>query len=298
MSSRVCGSLLVTRRSLPAGDIVLLTRNFLFCLAFGLPMVCLAHPGQHDQLAQINRHLRDAPTDQALLIQRGRVYSEGGQYEEAMADYVRGRELGPPVLVAFDLGVLYYRLADYERATDCMNQYLERFPNYPPAYDYLARIARDAGDYDRAIAYLEDYIRLQDRPSPGHYLSAARMLAETDRFTEALFMLDQGLATLGVIPQLQRYAISLELARQQPELAVARLETLRQMLRDSPEWKLDMAELLSMAGREEEAAAMVVAAQAALPGLRPTPARLALQQRAGELITMLNRGEAAAAAVD
>ncbi len=285
-----------TRR--PAGGVSLISRWALFWLALGLAAACLAHPGQHDQLTQINRQLRDAPTDQALLIQRGRVYSEGGQYEEAMADYVRARDMGPPVLVAFDLGVLYYRLADYARATDCMNRYLERFPNYPPAYDYLARIARDAGDYDRAIAYLEDYIRLQDRPSPGHYLSAARMLAETDRFTEALFMLDQGLATLGVIPQLQRYAISLELARQRPDLAIARLETLRQILRDSPQWQLDMAELLALAGRGEEAVAVAGAAQAGLAGLRPTPSRLALQQRAAELIEGLNQGAAMTTTID
>ena len=273
-------------------------RSALACLAFCLASVCLGHPGQHDQLEEINRHLLQAPADQALLIQRGRVYSEGGQYEEAMADYVRAAELGPPVLVAFDLGVLYYRTGDYELATSQMNRYLERFPDYPPAYDYLARIARDAGDYDRAIAYLEDYLRLQDSPSPGHYLSAARMLAETGRYPQALFILDQGLATLGVVPQLQRYAISLELARGEPELAIARLQTLRQMLRESPEWKLDMAELLLLVDRGEEGVALAVAAQAELDGLRPTPARLALQQRAGQLIAGSAQGPAASAIVE
>ncbi|MEE4145163.1 MAG: tetratricopeptide repeat protein [Halieaceae bacterium] len=275
-----------------------ISRCVLACLAFALSPLCPGHPGQHDQLAEINRHLLQAPTEQSLLIQRGRVYSEGGQYEEAMADYVRARELGSPVLVAFDLGVLYFRMGNYPLATDQMNLYLERFPDYPPAYDYLARIARDAGDYDRAIAFLEIYLRLEESPGPGHYLSAARMLAETGRHARALLVLDQGLATLGVVPQLQRYAISLELAREQPELAIARLQTLRQMLRDSPEWKLDMAELLLMVGREEEAAAMAVAAQGELEGLRPTPARVALQQRAGQLIAGLHRGQAATVEVD
>ncbi len=271
----------------------MISRTALACLAMCLASVCLGHPGQHDQLEEINRHLLQTPADQALLIQRGRVYSEGGQYEEALADYVRAGELGPPVLVAFDLGVLYYRTGDYELASGHMNRYLERFPDYPPAYDYLARIARDAGDYDLAITYLEDYLRLQDSPSPGHYLSAARMLAETERYPQALFILDQGLATLGVVPQLQRYAISLELAREQPELAIARLQTLRQTLRDSAEWKLDMAELLLLVDREEEALALAVAAQVELKGLRPTPARLALQQRAAQLIARSNQDQAA-----
>jgi tetratricopeptide (TPR) repeat protein len=278
--------------------VTLISRCALVCLAFFLAPVCLGHPGQHDQLVQINRHLQQAPTDQSLLIQRGRVYSEGGQYEQAMTDYARAQELGPPVLVAFDLGVLFYRLGDYELATANMNLYLERFPDFPPAYDYLARIARDAGDHDRAIDYLEDYLRLEESPSPGHYLSAAKMLAETERYTQALFVLDQGLATLGVVPQLQREAISLELAREQPELAIARLQTLRQMLRDSPEWKLDMAELLLMVSRGEEAAALAAAAQDELAELRPTPARLSLQQRASELIARPDHDQAATRLVD
>ena len=70
-------------------------RCALVCLVFALAPVCLGHPGQHDQLAEINRHLLQTPTDQSLLIQRGRVYSEGGQYAEAMADYVRAQALGP-----------------------------------------------------------------------------------------------------------------------------------------------------------------------------------------------------------
>ncbi|MCB1848802.1 MAG: hypothetical protein KDI04_15890, partial [Halieaceae bacterium] len=76
--------------------------------------VALAHPGQHDQLQQVNRHLEQTPTDQDLYIQRGIIYSEGGQYDAALADLLQAQTLGEPVLVAFQLGVLHYRTGDFE----------------------------------------------------------------------------------------------------------------------------------------------------------------------------------------
>jgi tetratricopeptide (TPR) repeat protein len=247
----------------------------------------LAHPGQHDQLERINRHIAQAPTEQALFLQRGAIYAEGGQYERALADYRRAEELGLPVLVAFDLGVLHYRMGEYERANGYLVDYVQQFPNHAPAHDYLARVARQMGEYDRAIANLEIYFRLQHNPNPGLYLSAAKTLEESGRYSEALIFLDQGIARLGVIPQLQRYAIGLELKRQQPVLAIERLETLRQMLRESPDWQLEMAELLVTVERREEATALAVAAQLQLDGLRSTPARKHLQQHAVELIARL-----------
>ena len=251
--------------------------------------VALAHPGQHDQLQQVNRHLEQTPTDQDLYIQRGIIYSEGGQYDAALADLRHAQTLGEPVLVAFQLGVLHYRTGDFEVARNYLQQYLQRFPNYPPAYDYLARIARDSGDYDLAVAHLQTYFRLQERPNPGLYLAAARMLEERRRYQEALAILDQGQATLGVVPQLQRQAVALERARGQPELALARLQTLGPMLGESPAWRLDMAELQLELGHRDRAAAMIRSARETLAQQRPTPARLDLQQRAEALAAGLHQ---------
>ena len=268
-----------------------MVRCALLCGACAVTAAGFSHPGQHDQLEQINRHIEETPAEQALYIQRGVVYSESGEYDRALADYHRAQTLGPPVLVSFELGVLRYRQGEYQRASDHLERYLQRFPDYAPAYEYLARIARDAGDPDTAIAHFETYFRLQERPNPGLYLSAAKIMEETGRPEQALAMLDQGLAKLGVIPQLQRQAIRLELFRQRPDLAIARLETLRDMLRDNPQWKLDMAELLWIAERREEAIELLGAARSELLVLRPTPARTAAQQRATEMMARFEAGQ-------
>ena len=116
-------------------------------------------------------------------------------------------------------------------------------------------------------------------------------MEETRRLEQALTLLDQGLAKLGVIPQLQRHAIRLELLRQRPDLAIARLESLRDMLRDNPQWKIDMAELLWIAGRREDATELLGAARSELVVLRPTPARTAAQQRATEMMARFQAGQ-------
>lgn len=253
---------------------------FAVCLA---PAVA-AHPGQHDQLQQLDRHLQQAPTDQSLYIQRGMLYSQSGQYPQALVDYHRAQTLGPAVMVDFELGVLHYRMGEFDPAKKYFRAYLAQFGNFPPAYDYLARIAREQGDTDEAIANLEVYFSLQERPSPGLFLAAAQMLEESGRYEQALYFLDQGLAALGVIPQLQRYAVSLELAREMPALALERMETLRHVLRDSPGWKLEMAQLLLQLGRPADVNSLAQQAQLQLDALRPTPARIALQKQAAQLI--------------
>ena len=243
----------------------------------------MAHPGQHEQLARINRAIGQQPEQQALYLQRGMIYSSGGQFAEAREDYARAEQLGPPVLVAYELGVLYYRMGDFARATNYLDQYLAQFPSSAPAYEYRARAAREAGDYDAAMADLEMYFQLHSSPHPGNYIWAAKMLGEMDKTEKALTLLDQGLDKLGLIPQLQRQAIELELQRGQPAVAITRLETLRVPLKESPGWKLEMVALLMRAGHRQEAAILLLEAEAALNELRPTPARLALQRQAREL---------------
>jgi tetratricopeptide (TPR) repeat protein len=251
----------------------------LLCFTLGHTDLALAHAGQHTQLQRINEVIAQHPEQQALYIQRGLIYSNGGQYEQALADYTRAEQLGPPVAVAHELGVLYYHMGEFDRATKYLDQYLAQFPSSAPAYESRARVARDTGDYERAMADLNKYFELQDAPHPGNYLSATDMLQEMGQTDAALTILEQGMDKLGLTPQLQRRAIALELQRQQPDKAIARLETLRVPLRANPSWKIEMAELLLLQQRRPEAQELLREAHSELTVLRPTPARIELLQR-------------------
>lgn len=241
-----------------------------------------AHPGVEEALRYYDRQIEQSPRDQALYAQRGVVYSNDGQYEKAMADFRRAAELGDPLLVSFDLGVLHYRMGDFAAARRYFDAWLQRFPDHAACLEYRARLLRDAGDHDGAIADFRRVFVLQSRPNPGDYISVAEMLESRGDagVAEALDVLDQGNAKLGVTPQIQRKAIALELRRKQPGRAIERMRSLEPMLGESPDWKVEMGELMLAAGRRDEAQACFRQAVDQLGGLRPTPARQQLMRRA------------------
>jgi tetratricopeptide (TPR) repeat protein len=242
-----------------------------------------AHLGQDEQLSHINFLIEQRPKEQMLYIKRGAIHTASSHFQAAAADFNRAEQLGPAVLVAFDWGVLYHQMENSTRAIDYYDQYLEQFPDAAHAYEYRARAARDKGDNKEAVADLQRYFELLDRPHPGNYIAAARMLNEMQEIEAALDLLDKGLKKLGAVPQLQRVAIALERERGDINSAVARLETLRVPLRENPSWKLEMVELLLLDNRTDQATALLREVEATLADLRSTPARQDLLKRSQTL---------------
>ena len=244
-----------------------------------------AHPGMHETIERLSRLIAESPDDQRLYLQRGDAYSNDGKLSEALADFRKAESLGDPDLVAFDLGVLYYRSGDYAAARAALSHALARFPNDPRALEYLARAAREAGDARDALASFEALFALGRGVNPGHYVSAAELLAglEGEGLSAALALLDRGMRQLGVIPQLQQRAIAYERERGTFDAALHRHDTLAASLAHGPEWRVERADLLLALGRRDEADRELEEASAALAELRPTPARAALAARIAQL---------------
>jgi tetratricopeptide (TPR) repeat protein len=258
--------------------------------------VLIAHPGSHDVIDHFSKQIAQYPLAQAPYIQRGIAYSNDGLHELALQDYHHAETLGDPIRVAFDLGVLHYRMGRLDEARAYLDRYLESFPEYTAALEYRARVLRDAGDINGSLADYRAFLRLSPRPNPGHYNAAASMLASLPEqgIADALALLDEGIARIGLLPQLQRQAVELELARQQPQAAVARMQTLAPALGDSPDWQVEMAELLLRVGDTTGARQQFTQALARLSGLRQTPARISLAQRANNgLAGIAGQGDAA-----
>jgi predicted Zn-dependent protease len=240
----------------------------------------LAHPTEAHRIETLTEAIRAHPDEQDLYIRRGRSYANDGRLDLALTDLRKAESLGDPALAAYDLGIVLYRKGSLVEARQAFTLCLERFPNHAPALEYRARVARDAGDPAAALADFDAYFALQERPNPGDYVSAARLLEEGEAGSDAaLRMLDRGMERLGVIAQLQRPAIDLERRRGRVDSAIDRLMTLEPALGRSPDWKVDMAELLLASGRRDEALTRIGEASRQLDGLRQTAARRALRGR-------------------
>jgi tetratricopeptide (TPR) repeat protein len=240
----------------------------LLLLPLSLGQSASAHPGASATIEHYSHEIEHDPKNQRLYIQRGIAYS---------------KKLGHPVLVTCDLVVLHYRKGEFDAAVGYFDRYLERYTARGRGYclEYRARARRDSGDHAGSIRDFRRVIELEPRPNPSHYITVATMLAESGEsgIDEALAILDEGIVTLGLNPQLQHHAIELELRRERPDRALARGDALRPILGDSPEWKVDMAELYLANRKKAQADGMLKDAKAQLQRLRKTPARLRLLER-------------------
>ena len=251
----------------------------------GLMLACAtgaaAHPGLESTLALLDPIIASNPRDPALYIARGAIYSRHGELERALEDLQRAQALGDPVSVAFELGVLHYRMGEYSRSRLLLGNWLAGHPGHAEALLYRARAASADGDPRAAAADYRTYLADAAAPNPGDYLAAARLLATDDGAGTgpALELLDQGMKRLGIVPQLQRYAVELEIERGDVGAALRRWRVMQPALGAGPEWKVGMAELLMRAGRPAQAAEVLQDAREQLHALKPTPSRRRLLER-------------------
>jgi tetratricopeptide (TPR) repeat protein len=257
----------------------------LFALVVAPIAPASADAGISKRIKVLSTHIDQSPEDQALRLQRALAYVDDNQPELALADIKVAQTLGDPLAADYTYGVLLYRQGDNAAARPYFDRYLQAYPEDWGALGYRARLLRDLGENRLALADYETLIRLNNALDPGYYVVAARLMASLpDRGTdEALALLDQRIAQRGAISSLQRYAIELETQRGNYPAAIARMATLDEKLRASPQWQLDVAELLLQAGRAQEARSYLAVAQEQLQAGRMTTINRQLLETAQRL---------------
>ncbi len=246
-----------------------------------MPRPVQAGPAAGTRLDILNEEIARNPGDQRLYLRRALLYSDSGEGARALADVATARTVGEPVEAALVHGILLYRDADYRGAEQQFDHYLAAHPQHRLALEYRARLLRETGRPKAALADYQRLIGLYPDVDPGTYLSAAALMADppVSDVEGALALLDRRMEDTGVIPQLQRRAIRLERERGDYDAAIQRLATLDEKTRATPEWHLEMAELLILSGDGVGAAPHLQIAEEQLQVRRQTPARAQLWQR-------------------
>jgi hypothetical protein len=91
-----------------------------------------------------------------------------------------------------------------------------------------------------------------------------------------------------VTPQLQLFAIELELKGKRFDAAILRQQSLATLTGESPQWHLQMATLLVQAGRRSDATLELNAANTKIKQQRRTAALIRLEKQAKQLGLALN----------
>lgn len=254
-----------------------------------------AHAGHDVQLKRLDEAIAQQPRSQALYIERAALHTQAHRFTEAEADFTRAEALGAAVATTYHRALLHEARGDYTAARTALDEYIQQYPRSHYAFEARARVAQALGDNRAAVSDLRKNLALIAQPNPGNYIAAAKLLAGLGDTGAALTLLDEGLERLGVVPSLQREAIALEQSNRNVRGAIARLETLREPLHESAQWKLEMATLLSTAGERDMAAATIDGLTRDLEHRRPTPARLRLLQKAHTLRATLEEQSSDAA---
>ncbi len=242
-----------------------------------------AHPGDSHSIAELNSLIAEFPGEQSLYVARGAFHTNSHQWNNAKWDLQQAQELGDGKEVAFELGRLYYHTGDYLKAQASFQVYLSRYPRYAPAYFLLARSARELSQFEFAIESYLKYLEISSRPQPSEYVEAAQAFVTIGNVRQALQVLDKGIKQLGLNPQLQRYAMELEVKRNEPHLALDRWYSLEDQLGKTPRWTMTLGTLLISINRVEEARLALRKAKDQLSKRKSTAAMQVLQRELNRL---------------
>jgi tetratricopeptide (TPR) repeat protein len=246
-----------------------------------------------ERIRALSLRIEQDPDNQSLRLQRSMAYFNNNQTDLALAEVRTAEAVGDPVNAAFTHGALLYKMGDYATAQPYFDRYLKAYPGHQGALKYRARLLRDTGQNRKAIADFETLLALSDSLDPGYYIDTARLMADLpDRGTdEALSLLDARVAQRGPIISLQQFAIELERERGNFQGAIERMAHLDQRLKATPQWQVEVAELLLLAEQPEEALPYLALAQEQLKSARATPAHRELSETVHRLQVQARQAE-------
>ncbi len=245
----------------------------LFLIALCLSgLNAIAHDDPANSVEGLSQHIEEEPENADLYIRRGEQYRLIKAWPEALADYRIAAELvDDPVELDGVLGEALVGTGHGQEAIKHLNRFLKRYPDNSKALEVrgdarvlLSRHAAAATDYTATL-------QNTPRPKPDMYLKLARSYAAQQKYEPALETIDAGIAKLGSAISLMQKGIDLEVARENYDAALKRINNLPGKLRETPLWLIRTGDIFRLDGQEAAALESYELAQAgyvALPQVR------------------------------
>ncbi|MFQ5636663.1 MAG: tetratricopeptide repeat protein [bacterium] len=228
--------------------------TFLTVLAF--PLWSWPHGPLVEQIANKTKEIQANPSDAILYLERGELYRYHEDWDKALADYdtalTLNRELS---IVDLARGKMFYDAGLFEESVEPLERFLQKYPEHADALLVRARSRFKIGQNLKAAEDFSKTIKLSATPKPEYYIGRAKALvaAGPEYLDQAVLGLDEGLDLMGQIVTLQLYAIELEVARENYDGALARLQKISAQSARKEKWLKRQGEILLKAGRVEEA---------------------------------------------
>lgn len=234
-----------------------------------LTLPAAAHPDPAHSLAELERHLAETPDNPTLHLHKAELLIRRKLTKAARPSVQRALALAPDDPQIFLLtSRLAHASGDLPQALHSARAATQRFPGHPPAWKWLAALAKQADLPEEALTAKLLHLSFPDSTDPGDYLTASTWLLDThtpDAPTRALTTLDTAIARFGPLMPLQEAAIRIETSLSRHDHALARVSTLVAKYGPSPSASIMRVDIFEAASRHAEAAAACDAAIALLP---------------------------------
>ncbi len=249
----------------------------------GPVLPAFAHGDLDLQISAMTQAIAAEPGNAELYLRRAELHRIHADWMAAQIDIDRARELAPD-LPTSDLvqGRLFFDVKRFQGAEEALDRFLKRVPNHVDALVTRARVRNGSGQYLKAADDFAGAISNSRQPEPDYYIEEARSLAAAgqDHIPQAIAALDAGMMRLGKLVTLGLCAVELECARRNFDAALERLESLSANQARKEVWHERRGDVLSAAGRMDDARA---AYQAGLDAIKVLPPYIqntgAVQQR-------------------
>jgi tetratricopeptide (TPR) repeat protein len=268
--------------------------SFLIGLSFLvllLPLELFAHGDLHEQIAIATKLIQKEPRNAALYLKRGELHRAHGDWDAAMADYDRSRELDPQLAVVDLARGKALLAANWPiSAKVALDRYLATHTNHVDALVTRARVLDKLGEHEAAAQDFTAAILHSSAPQPEFYIERSQTLAAAGaaHLAEAVHSLDEGIKKLGPLVTLQLYAIDLEIKQKRFDAALGRLDLITAQSPRKETWLAKRGEILQQAGRVAAAREAYQSALKAIESLpasrRQVPAVVELEKRLSSLL--------------
>jgi tetratricopeptide (TPR) repeat protein len=192
-----------------------------------LPHAAGAHGELLLRIAELTRRIQTAGNDLAVLyLQRGQLYRRGQNWSAAEADLARAAQLDQALPVDLCRAKLLADTGQREAACAQFDALLSRAPQNAEAWLGRAEVHLRQKRVSEALADFRRALELSAHPLPAQTLTLARALKEAGRADEALNLLDGSLRNTGASLELHAEALNLELACNNFDAPLQRLEVI------------------------------------------------------------------------
>lgn len=249
-------------------------------LILGLALCCLAsgsalwaHDDVHAHIREASAELKENPERGDLWLKRARLYMQDKSWQRAVSDLEKALEVDPEQYSAlYFLAQSHVAAKAPKDALAAIDRYLQALPGDSGGERFRGGmlrgdILRDLGKPNEAADAYGQALPLAEYPRPSHYLALARALNDADRATDAVAILDSGLRKLGSVASLESLAVDTLAGLGRTDEAVTRLERLATSAKNPARWRVDQGDILSQAGKTDEARTAYEQALKAIEGL-------------------------------